>query len=443
MPRDATPAARDSATPAAGLSPAGIFFLVFLPFALGHYLSSMLRGINAVLLPQLLASVPLTPAQVGAMTAAFFFAFALVQLPIGIALDRYGPRAVQLALLAVAACGVLMFGHGRNFGELAAARAVMGVGLGGCFMAAVKAVSTWISPARMPSVQGYLIAAGGLGAASSTLPVRAALQWTDWRGLFTVLALVCVLAALLIWLLAPARTPTPDAGAARKGPLLAAIRGICVDARFRETVSLMLVPHTVFFGVQGLWIGRWLSDVAGYSDAAVAYLLYIGTAALIVGAIGVGMLTEWMGKRGVRPMSVAAAGLLLFVGVQLLIVMNRVPHFGLLSVAFALLGTITGLEYAIVSQNMPPALTGRAATCLNLLIFTGAFFVQAGFGLVLSCWPADAQHHYPAMAYRIAFLLLILLQLPGLILFFWRRLADAMTRHAVHSSLRDRFTKKT
>ena len=71
-----------------------VFFHVFLPFALGHYLSSLLRNVNAVLAPQLVGALALTPGQLGLLTSAFFFAFALVQLPVGIALDRYGPRRV-------------------------------------------------------------------------------------------------------------------------------------------------------------------------------------------------------------------------------------------------------------------------------------------------------------------------------------------------------------
>jgi hypothetical protein len=55
------------------------------------------------------------------------------------------------------------------------------------------------------------------------------------------------------------------------------------------------MPHTVFFGIQGLWISRWLSDVARYSEEAVGYLLYLGMAAVIFGAIAVGMVTEWAG----------------------------------------------------------------------------------------------------------------------------------------------------
>jgi len=402
---------------------AGVFFFVFLPFALGHYLSSLLRAVNAVLMPSLLASVSLTPAQIGMMTSAFFFAFALVQLPVGIALDRFGPRKVQLLLMAVAAIGVLLFGHARSFGELALARAVMGVGLGGCFMSAVKAISTAVTPAKLPSVHGYLIAVGGLGAASATMPVRAALRLTDWRGLFTWLAAACAIAGLLIYLLAP----RPDAALAAPrrhavpGALFAALRDVYRDRVFRDTISLILLPHTVFFGIQGLWIGKWLGDGAGFSDAAVAYLLYMSMAALIFGAIGVGMLTEWAGRHGIEPLTVAAGGVLLFIGVQCAIVVNHAPSCQLLSVLFTLIGTVTGLEYAIVASSMPATLTGRAATCLNLLIFSGAFLVQAGFGLVLGLWPANALHQYPPVAYQTAVGLLIILQVMGLFTFFHRR----------------------
>ena len=123
------------------LSGAAVFFHVFLPFALGHYLSSLLRNVNAVLAPQLVGALALTPGQLGLLTSAFFFAFALVQLPVGIALDRYGPRRVQLLLMLLAAGGTFLFATGQSFVQLVVARAIIGCGLGGCFMSAVKAVS--------------------------------------------------------------------------------------------------------------------------------------------------------------------------------------------------------------------------------------------------------------------------------------------------------------
>ena len=400
-----------------------VFFYVFLPFALGHYLSALLRTVNAVLAPDLVASLALSPAQLGLLTSAFFVSFALVQLPVGIALDRYGPRKVQLVLLLVAALGALLFAWGQSFMELVLARAVIGLGLGGCFMAAVKAISTWIDPARLPSVQGFLIAIGGLGAASATAPARATLQYMDWRGLFVMLAILLACTAFLIWSATPRTEPVPKAKA--RVPVFESIGAVYSDPAFRRTISLILIPHAVFFGIQGLWVGRWLSDVARFPDHAVVYLLYLSMAAVIFGAIAVGMITEWAGKRGIKPLDVAGVGIALFVAVQVAIVCNWKPSFQLLSVLFTLIGTITGIEYAIVAQSMPKSLTGRAATCLNLLIFVGAFIVQAGFGLLIGLWEPNHLGQHPAIAYRVAFGVLVLLQLPGLVSFALRRQSPA------------------
>ncbi len=403
------------------------FFLVFLPFALGHYLSSLLRSVNAVLAPDLMAAIGVAPADLGLLTSAFFFAFALVQLPVGIALDRHGPRKVQLVLMMLAAVGTLMFARSTSFGEMMLARAVMGAGLGGCFMAAVKAISGAIAPDKLPSVHGYMIAVGGLGAATSTMPVRMALDFTDWRGLFTIMAALVACIGMLIWLLAP-RTPASPCAIATE-PVAPTIRqamsGVFRDPAFRRVISLVLVPHAIFFGVQGLWIGRYLSDVGRFSEGAIAYLLYLGMAAVIFGAIAVGMVTEWAGRRGIHAMDVAGIGVAVFVLVQVALVFNYRPSLATLSVMFTLVGTITGIEYALVAQSMPPSLTGRASTCLNLLIFVGAFIVQAGFGQVLRLFTPGAAGQYPAIAYQVAFGMLVLLQLPGLLKYVATRLRQS------------------
>ncbi|MDB5749266.1 MAG: transporter [Massilia sp.] len=400
---------------------AAVFFGVFLPFALGHYLASLLRNVNAVLAPSLLSTLSLDAADLGLLTSTFFFAFVVAQLPIAAALERYGPYKVQVALLVVAAFGVLLFANGQNFGQLLVARGVIGFGVGGTLMIGVKAVSARVARERLPSLHGYMIAVGGLGAASATLPVRMVLGYTDWRGLFIGLAVLVACIALVTWLVRP-RAPLADAGVnTPRPPTALSLLAVWQNRDFRKTITLVLVPHTIFWGMQGFWIGRWLTDVARFPEGAVTYLLYLGMAAVIFGAIGVGIVTEWAGRRGIVPHDVAAIGVSAFMLVQFAFVLNYAPSFQMLAVLFTLVGTIAGIEYSIVAQSVPRELAGHASSCLNMLIFLGAFLVQAGFGLVLSLWEPDFLGRYPAVAYQAGFGVLVLLQLPGLLSYLRQR----------------------
>ena len=392
------------------LSAVAVVLQVFIPFALGHYLSWLLRTVNAMLAPQMLQAAQLTPAQLGTLTSTYFLAFALAQLPVGLALDRHGPRRVQAIMLLIAAAGTYAFAQSQSFTQMAIARGIMGLGLAACFMAAMKAISTWISPQKAPSVQGYLIAAGGLGAATATLPVRLALHYTDWRGILTALAICCAALAAAIMLIAPTAPPAAPKPLSRQ-----ALKEIFKHKAFRDTAALVLIPHTVYFGSQGLWISRWLADTAYLDQQAIAWLLYLGMAGVIFGAIAVGMLTEWAASHGRQPIDLAALGIAAFVIIQCAMIVGARPAMPMLAVAFMLVGTITGIEYAIVAQSVPPALMGRTSTCLNLLIFTGAFAVQAGFGAIVACWSAGPAGRAPAQAYQCAFAVLVLLQLPGLL----------------------------
>jgi predicted MFS family arabinose efflux permease len=391
---------------------------VFLPFAFGHYVSFVFRSITAVLAPYLIDALQLSAAQLGLLTSAYFVSFGAAQLPVGMALDHYGPRRVQLVLLGIASVGSLMFAVGDSFGALFVARLLTGFGLSACFMGSIKALSYWVQPAKLPSIHGYLIAAGGLGAMSATLPVEIALQHFGWRTLFVVLAMVTLIAALAIRFVTPA---DPLAHQVARWPTPRSLLEVYRDAAFRRTISLLLPVHAVAFGLQGLWMGRWLRDVGGLGVRDTAVLLFIGMAAIVAGSLSIGNITEWAGRRfGVKPIDVAGIGVGLFLIVQLLALLNIASWVPTLTVAFTLIGTIAGLEYTIVAQGVPPALTGRATTCLNVLIVLGAFAVQSSFGLIISAWTSDAAHRYPVAAYQTAIAAMIVLQLPGFIAWFGR-----------------------
>ncbi|HMV55144.1 MAG TPA: MFS transporter, partial [Rhodocyclaceae bacterium] len=119
---------------------------LFLPFAAGYYLSYLLRTVNAVISPDLTRELGLSAADLGLLTGAYFFSFAVAQIPVGVALDRYGPRRVEASLLVLAAIGALLFAFGQTLLQLAVARALIGFGVSACLMAALKAFSQWYPP---------------------------------------------------------------------------------------------------------------------------------------------------------------------------------------------------------------------------------------------------------------------------------------------------------
>ena len=99
---------------------------MLLPFAVGFYLTNLFRAINALISDQLTSGLALGAADLGLLTSVYFLTFAAAQIPIGILLDRYGPRRVESALLVVAAGGAVLFGASRGFVPLVLARAAGG-----------------------------------------------------------------------------------------------------------------------------------------------------------------------------------------------------------------------------------------------------------------------------------------------------------------------------
>ena len=172
---------------------------IFVPFALGYYLSYVFRNINSVIAPDLIAEVGLTAAGLGFLTGAYFLSFALFQLPLGVFLDRIGPRKTETCLLLIAAMGSLFFAFAESVIELIFARALIGIGVSACLMASFKAFALWFPREKLPFTNGLVLMAGGLGAMSATAPVEFAVQITDWRSVFFGLAILSMLGAVAIF----------------------------------------------------------------------------------------------------------------------------------------------------------------------------------------------------------------------------------------------------
>jgi MFS family permease len=385
---------------------------VFVPFACGYYFSYFFRTVNAVIWPDLVRDVGVDANRLGLLTSAYFLAFAAFQLPLGVLLDRFGPRRVNAGLLVVAACGALVFGASETLPGLIAGRALIGLGVSGCLMASMKAFTLWFPMSRFATLSGWLLAAGGLGALSASAPVEALLRLTDWRGVFDGLAALTFATAMLIFFVVPERDAGPTRPSVRE--LVAGFGTIYRDPVFWRVAGVSMTGHAAFLATQGLWVAPWLRDVAGFDRQTVAGALFAMAILTTAGFASTGTVSDALAKRGVAPLTIfklgAIASAILMVTFALGITGAAVATWGL----YAFIAPIATLSYAILTQRYDRVLAGRVNTAVNVLVFVSAFAAQWGMGAIIGLWPPEAGR-YPLAAYTAAFGTVVVLQILALL----------------------------
>ncbi len=389
-----------------------IVFQVFLPFAFGYFLSYLLRVVNAVIAPDLIRDLGLTAADLGLLTSANFFAFAAFQLPLGVLLDRYGPRKCEAALLVIAAAGALVFALAGDTVELMIGRAMIGLGTSACLMAAFKAYSHWISAERLPLITGFHMAIGGMGALTATTPIEMALGYTDWRGVFVILAGVTLLAAAILFFAVPKRDRVESTETWSQA--VNGVRRVFASPIFWRVAPSTVLVQSGYLGLQSLWSGPWLRDVAGLNQSDMAEGLFFIALCMVAGFVSMGALTDRLARFGVHSMTVALVGMSLFTVTITVIALTPSAEAIPWWYAFGFLGTFGILPYNAVSQAFPKELTGRVVTGLNVMVFFGAFAVQWGVGEIINLWPEPVPGHFAPEGYTWAFLVVAGLQAAGL-----------------------------
>jgi len=377
---------------------------VFLPFAVGFYLSYLLRNVNAVIAPDLTRDLGLDASDLGLLTSAYLFVFGAFQLPLGILLDRYGARRVETLLLLSAACGCAVFAVAQELSQLVIARAMIGLGVSACLMASFKACSQWFPIERQASLNAAIMTAAALGALTATVPLGWALPVIGWRGSFVALALFALAASALIF-----STPEKQAATSKEN-IAAQLSGLAQVLRSR--VFWRFAPQTALIvggmmAVQGLWAVPWLMNFSGYTrEVAASHLLFMGLG-MLFGYLFTAALVTRLAARGLRTDVLMIIGMGGCPLLSLLILFEAASTYWLWS-ALGVAFSVSNLAYALLARNFPAQLGGRANTALNLFAFVGAFSVQWGFGAIVDF--NLARGAVPHDAYRGAFTVLLAAQ---------------------------------
>ena len=334
-----------------------------------------MRIVTATLAPRFSIELGLGSGDLGMLAVAYFLGFAATQLPMGSALDRFGPRRVLLGCLTLAVLGCIAFASARNLFELTLARGLIGVGVSACLMARMTSFRSGFNPEAQIRATSWMLMTGSFGTVASTLPVQWLLPHLGWRGLFW-----CIAGAMAMCVIG---TVVP-VDSQRRPTLAAAPAGY--GAVFRHRTFLRFAPIGFFqyggmIAIQSLWAGPWLVESCGKTPEESARGLFVINASMLLSFMAWGALVPRLYRQGWTAHRLIALGLPLSLGALLLAIRLGQDATAWVWVLFCTASTFASLSQPAVGLAFPTGLAGRALSAYNLIMFSGVFGLQWGIGL--------------------------------------------------------------
>jgi predicted MFS family arabinose efflux permease len=379
---------------------------------LAYVLSQFYRAFLAVLAPALKADLGATPADLSYASGMWFVVFAAMQIPVGAALDRIGPRRTAAVLFALGgAGGALVCALAQSPLHIVFGMVLLGVGCSPVLMASYFIFARVYSPAVFGTLAGVVLGVGSLGNVASSVPLAWAAEAVGWRGtLFGLAAISLAIAALI----AAFVTDPPKAEAEKRGSVLDILK---IPALWL-ILPLMFVNYAPSAGTRGLWVGPYMADVFGADAARIGLVSLVMGLAMIAGNFAYGPLDRWLGTRkwGIF------GGNLLGAAACFALAGLTTGNIWTVTVLLALVGFFGASFPQMIAHGrafFPAHLTGRGVSLLNLFVIAGVGAMQFVTGRVHAARAAVAET--PADPYATLFLLYGALLLAGVAIYAFSR----------------------
>lgn len=391
------------------LSP--LFFRLFIPFGFGYFMSILLGSANAIMSPVLVNTFSLSPADLGFMSSVYLISFGVAQFPLGVLLDRYGARRTLAPFMLFAVAGAAVFALSQNVGHLIISRALTGIGLSGCLMAAFKAYSEWIPSERLPLVYSMECLTGGIGGMVATKPIGFAISIISWRLVFIFLGALTLLASLSIWFISPKDADDHSTKKITLAKQLTQMLSYLMDSRFWFVAPVVVAAQSVMFAFLYLWVGPWMRDVALMGDAETGtYMMYAFTGAA-AGYFLNGILADLFKRKG----WLSWERMYFYSGLFLTIVLGFIAfengrHSAPLWGIVMFLSTMTMISFPLIQKLYASNEAGRVLSLLNFMIFFTSFVFQWFIGVILNFYPV-INGHFSAKGYQVSLAVIVVLNL--------------------------------
>ncbi|HBA64052.1 MAG TPA: hypothetical protein DCZ20_09380 [Lachnospiraceae bacterium] len=384
---------------------AAFFIRLFIPFALAFFMSCLLRTINSVLSPTFIETFHMSASNLGMMTSAYFLSFAIAQIPLGVCLDRYGPGRTLSGFMLFGVLGCVVFAAAPSVTFLFIGRALVGLGVSGCLMAAYKAFGDWLPKEKLPMYNSLESFVGGVGGMVATTPINAALGFISWRGVFLALGGLTLGVAILLFF-SPRHPDEVNVGENIQQQFKGTLK-IAVSGKFWRLAPIAVFGQAIYLALNSLWIGPWYRDVFHSSPENVPNLLFICSFAITIGYLINGFVANFLkAKIGMKVINVTLISMSIYTVVLGLIVIF--PQYGnILWPVFVFLGPFSLLTYPIFSSMFDAKLAGRVQTTYNMLVFIMSTVIQSGVGWIIDMYEPMADGSYNPQGYKVALIVLV------------------------------------
>ncbi len=372
-----------------------------------YMISQFFRNSIGVIGPDLAREFALDARDLSVLASIFFLSFALVQIPLGMAIDRYGPRAVILATAMVVILGAVYFALARGYGDLVAARLIIGLGCSSFLMAPLAIYAARFPPERFSTMVGVHVGGGNIGTLVATAPLAFVAAALGWRGAFGIIAaLTCVATALVFFVVREPAAAREQRLQNREsaGELLSGVAEAGRTPGFGRIFLLQLASYPAFAAILGLWSGPWLADVYGMTLQERGQILFAVVVAQIVGLFAWGSADRLFASYKIPVLIGASLGVL----VLAIPALTSLPRDWLLAwgVAFGFIFGFSPLLTAHGRSLFPRRLIGRGLSLMNIASIGGVFAQQIATGLIIGLFPSVMEagaRVYSAAGYKAVF----------------------------------------
>ncbi len=399
--------------------PSAYRWLVFGLLAAAYFMVYFHRTSPAVVALDMMADLEAGATLMGLLGSAYFYPYALMQIPAGLLSDSWGPRKTITAFFILAGVGSILFGQVATAGQAVAARALVGLGVAFLFVPTMKILTGWFRPAEFSGMMGLLMALGGVGALFSSAPLAYLSTILGWRGSFTAIGVVTLVLAAAIWIfvrnrpeekgLPPAVKPLAEESSGPKIGVWQGLRMVLTEPRFWPLAIWFLLGVSIFFAFGGLWGGPYLMHVHGMTKPQAGNVLSMLFVGLIVGSPSLSWLSDRV-FHSRRKLIVPSSVIVLILSALLAAFPDSLPVWFLYIWCF-LLGVfgsaIVIIGFTATKELFPIEIAGTSTGLVNLFPFMGGAILQVVVGLVLES-QGQVGGAFSAQAYQKGFMVFLI-----------------------------------